>query len=143
MKLFSRARRAELESDPDISAEASDLAELSLSGGANAPPAAAAEPAPPAASLRLSVISGSHRATDATRRLLQEAGGIDVLRRFTTLFYERSFVDPKIDKFIRDPTYRKPTRPAPHRTAQPHSPLEEGRRGPNSYPNPCRKSQVV
>jgi hypothetical protein len=32
---------------------------------------------------------------------VKEVGGLDALRRFTSLFYEKAFADPVLDKFIR------------------------------------------
>ena len=32
---------------------------------------------------------------------MKEVGGLDALRRFTSLFYEKAFADPVLDKFIR------------------------------------------
>ena len=49
----------------------------------------------------LRVVSGSHRATAESAGLLREAGGLDALRKATTLFYRRMFADGHLDKFIR------------------------------------------
>lgn len=48
----------------------------------------------------LNVAGGAHRPTAETRQLLLAAGGLPALRRFTTLFYKRCFVDLHVDKFI-------------------------------------------
>jgi len=47
----------------------------------------------------LSVIEGQHRATLQTRQLVQSVG-LEPLLAFTSLFYQRCFADPHIDKFI-------------------------------------------
>jgi len=45
---------------------------------------------------------GGHRPSADTRRLLNEAGGLAGIQRFTDIFYQRAFADEHIDKFIRD-----------------------------------------
>ena len=43
----------------------------------------------------------AHRPSAQTAQLVKEVGGLDALRRFTSLFYEKVFADPVLDKFIR------------------------------------------
>lgn len=44
----------------------------------------------------------AHRPSAQTAQLVKEVGGLDALRRFTSLFYEKYvFADPVLDKFIR------------------------------------------
>jgi len=49
----------------------------------------------------LNVINRSHKPSRGTRMLVRSVGGVPALRRFTTIFYQRCFADPHIDKFIR------------------------------------------
>jgi len=42
----------------------------------------------------------AHRPSAQTAQLMKEVGGLDALRRFTSLFYEKAFADPVLDKFI-------------------------------------------
>jgi truncated hemoglobin YjbI len=49
----------------------------------------------------LNVTNGSHRPNSQTRDLVRSIGGLPALRRFTTIFYEKAFADPHLDKFIR------------------------------------------
>ncbi|CAJ1390161.1 unnamed protein product [Effrenium voratum] len=48
----------------------------------------------------LEVVQGAHRPSAATRAMVERIGGIPRLQQFTEKFYERSFVDPHIDRFI-------------------------------------------
>jgi truncated hemoglobin YjbI len=48
----------------------------------------------------LNVVNRSHRANSDTRRLVQEIGGLPTLRKFTTIFYQKSFADQHADRFI-------------------------------------------
>jgi hypothetical protein len=50
--------------------------------------------------VRLSVVNGSHRASSATKQLVQEIGSVGTLQAFTECFYEKSFQDAHIDRFI-------------------------------------------
>jgi len=49
----------------------------------------------------LNVVNRAHSANSETRRLVRMIGGVDSLRRFTTAFYKKAFVDPHLDQFIR------------------------------------------
>merc|ERR1712125_183520 len=49
----------------------------------------------------LSVVRSRHQANSATRSLVHAIGGLPTLRKFTTIFYEKCFVDVHVDKFIR------------------------------------------
>jgi len=49
----------------------------------------------------LNVTNGAHRANSQTRALVRAIGGLPALRRFTTFFYKKAFVDPHLDQFIR------------------------------------------
>ena len=49
----------------------------------------------------LNVTNGSHKANSQTRDLVRSIGGLPTLLRFTTIFYEKAFADPHLDKFIR------------------------------------------
>ena len=49
----------------------------------------------------LNVQHGGHRPNSNTVRILDEAGGLPALRRFTTRFYKKAFADPHLDLFIR------------------------------------------
>jgi len=49
----------------------------------------------------LNVIGRTHHANADTMRLVQKIGGLPKLRQFTELFYQKCFVDPHVDKFIR------------------------------------------
>ena len=46
--------------------------------------------------------TGGHKPSDVTQRLLLEAGGPDAIRRFTEGFYQKAFLDPHLDQFIRE-----------------------------------------
>eukprot|EP00965_Chrysotila_dentata_P205289 6182869-Pleurochrysis_carterae.AAC.5 len=52
--------------------------------------------------LPLNVRNHSHTASKGTAQLVAAAGGLPMLRRFTSLFYEKAFLDPHLDQFIRD-----------------------------------------
>lgn len=89
---------AELEADPDIVDERTVYMERSRE------PLAIVQPqvAPTTQFVALSVGDGGHKATRDTQYLVRSIGGLPVLRKFTTIFYEKSFVDSHIDKFLRD-----------------------------------------
>ena len=74
--------------DPDIVAERRVAA---------APVAASV----PTQSVPLNVVRQAHAANAATRSLVEDVG-LAKLEAFTTRFYEKAFVDPKLDAFIRD-----------------------------------------
>lgn len=46
-------------------------------------------------------VNRSHKANRATTALVRSIGGLPTLRKFTARFYERAFVDPHLDQFIR------------------------------------------
>jgi len=50
--------------------------------------------------VRLGVVNRTHRASPATKRLVQEIGSVATLQAFTECFYEKSFQDLHIDRFI-------------------------------------------
>jgi len=52
--------------------------------------------------LPLQVSNSAHRSNQETRRLVRDIGGLQTLRRFTNLFYTKSFADPHLDRFIAD-----------------------------------------
>jgi len=92
------AALAAFEADPDIAEERRagargrpELAELNVFQG------------PPEAMklVPLNVSDGAHRPNQQTRRLLRAIGGLQTLRRFTVLFYQKCEVDPHLDQFIR------------------------------------------
>lgn len=70
-------------------------------GGAGASGGEVRVPVPLKQVFPLNVQHGAHRANSVTVRILDEAGGLPALRRFTTRFYKRAFADPHIDLFIR------------------------------------------
>merc|ERR1712070_1281188 len=49
----------------------------------------------------LNVANGAHKASTETKALVRSIGGLPVLRQFTTIFYDKCFADPHIDKFLR------------------------------------------
>lgn len=49
----------------------------------------------------LNVVNRAHKANSDTRKLVRMIGGLPTLRRFTTAFYKKAFVDPHLDQFIR------------------------------------------
>jgi len=107
---MERSRRTESESgldalrrDPDIAFEGTSLA-----SGA---PVTAPTPGAPTGALKgaqaqyyvpLKVVSGSARPTEASAQLVQDVGGLDMLKQFTHAFYEKAFKDPVLDTFIRE-----------------------------------------
>ena len=89
--------RKRMEEDPDMKAEellpsghppVSQLADK-ISSGATCPMA------------KLSVIRQSHTPSAGSTRIVEDIGGLEVLRKFTTRFYQKAFQDPHIDQFIR------------------------------------------
>lgn len=92
---------AALESDPDIQSER--LKQSQLASQQALPVREGRRPRSDAQALKfvpLNVIDRSHRASQDTRRLVREIGGLPTLRRFTTLFYKKAFADVTLDKFI-------------------------------------------
>lgn len=109
-KAAAAARMAE---DDDIAAEARELARVSVgdSTGSSSSDALTKKAAARAerivrhyehVPLNWQPGNGGHRSNAHTRRLLAEAGGPAAIQRFTDLFYQRSFADPHIERFIRD-----------------------------------------
>merc|ERR1719277_2561542 len=49
----------------------------------------------------LHVVNRAHQANSYTRALVRAIGGVPTLRKFTARFYEKAFVDPHLDQFIR------------------------------------------
>jgi len=89
---------AELEADPDIVVERTAYMEK------NRKPSVTVQLQcePITHFVALNVIDGAHKASRETQRLVRSIGGLPVLRKFTDIFYQRCFVDPHIDKFLRD-----------------------------------------
>jgi hypothetical protein len=87
-----------LTSDPDIRSEAAALSALSL----KPPTRTAAQPRLHTASVPLNVVRQAHAPSPHTMALVSELGGLPVLRRFANAFYERAFLDPHLDQFIRE-----------------------------------------
>ena len=50
----------------------------------------------------MEVRHGAHQPTAATRRLVEEIGGVPTLKAFTDLFYQRCFADPHIDRHVNE-----------------------------------------
>lgn len=86
----------ELVNDPDIVEERSTA--MLISAGKQSSPLA---PTTVAGPIPLSVISGAHRATSATREVVRIVG-LAKLKEFTSTFYRKAFADPHLDKFIRN-----------------------------------------
>jgi len=96
---------AQLEADPDIAEERNTLM---LKKAQVRPQKITVEQRTQAAMVildqkfvPLNVFGGSHKANSQTRQLVRSIGGLPTLRRFTTFFYKRAFVDPHLDQFIR------------------------------------------
>ena len=99
MPLFSsksKENRAALDADPDIKDEARSLAAMTVSPMPIDQLAMERHTIVP-----LNVVAQSHRPNGATRKILEAAGGLPALRRFTHAFYKKAFADPHIDQFIR------------------------------------------
>jgi truncated hemoglobin YjbI len=93
---------AELEADPDI---AEERKMLNLAKPKAHRPAITLEPRSERMQfVPLNVINRSHKANRATKQLVRDIGGLPTLRRFTTIFYKKAFVDPHVDQFIRKHT---------------------------------------
>lgn len=95
---------AELKADPDIMEEERALAEQLQREGVRKP----AEQSNVIIGrelvgqfVPLNVKRGAHSPNDATRALVRSIGGVPTLRRFAARFYEKAFVDPHLDLFIR------------------------------------------
>lgn len=50
---------------------------------------------------KMTIVRQSHMATRETTAIVHAIGGLPMLRRFTTRFYEKAFADPVLDAFIR------------------------------------------
>ena len=85
--------------DPDIQEETRSLASV----GAGLSQARAADTAAPTSTaiLPLNVSSGAHRPSRGTVALATRAGGLNKFREMTTKFYQKAFLDPQLDPFIR------------------------------------------
>lgn len=79
----------DLENDPDIVKEKQHFSEQAL----------VMAPMASNSFIPMQVIHGAHTPSEATRRLVEKVG-MEKLRRFTALFYERCFVDRHLDQFI-------------------------------------------
>ena len=88
-----------LNNDPDIRDEAEALSTLSLGQTAKT-----LDPSAPSlyALVALNVVRNSHQPSRQTIAILTDAGGLPALRRFTAAFYEKTFLDPHLDKLIRE-----------------------------------------
>ena len=107
-----------LDADEDILAEAASLAAHSgrtadegravalppQDGGDAIEPMQEALPAFRLVVHQLNWRPGGHRPNAATLSMLDEIGGIDGLKSFTTRFYDKAFQDPTLDPIIRDRT---------------------------------------
>ena len=119
MRKLSAAMRR-MTTDPDIQAEARATGEATAEAGDDRSDAVAAlvplnvvnrtrgasNLPPPFVSNRVLTCTSdrtaeAHRPSAQTAQLVKEVGGLDALRRFTSLFYEKAFADPVLDKFIR------------------------------------------
>jgi hypothetical protein len=93
---------ARLNTDPDILAEAFGGATLSAdddstnAGGGAADVFSEEGATTPVLVAPFKVVSGSHRATAASAALLEQAGGLEALRRMTAAFYVKMFKDPHL-----------------------------------------------
>ena len=85
--------------DPDIQEETRSFASV----GAGLSQARAADTAAPTSTaiLPLNVSSGAHRPSRGTVALATRAGGLNKFREMTTKFYQKAFLDPQLDPFIR------------------------------------------
>jgi len=97
-----------LQSDPDILEEEQALRVRRVSGADNVESLADAQeetviqaPKMQVQLVPLNVVNRAHKANRATKALVRSIGGLPTLRKFTARFYERSFVDPHLDQFIR------------------------------------------
>eukprot|EP00931_Biecheleriopsis_adriatica_P005065 TRINITY_DN106628_c0_g1_i1.p1 TRINITY_DN106628_c0_g1~~TRINITY_DN106628_c0_g1_i1.p1 ORF type:complete len:346 (+),score=42.31 TRINITY_DN106628_c0_g1_i1:102-1139(+) len=91
--------RGEMARDPDILEEKAALAAPAkgVHKSAHDPGMLQGNTSPPGLLIR----NRTFKPTEKTRQLLRDIGGLPVLIRFTELFYEKAFVDPHLDKFIR------------------------------------------
>eukprot|EP00656_Telonema_subtile_P020270 TRINITY_DN21419_c0_g1_i1.p1 TRINITY_DN21419_c0_g1~~TRINITY_DN21419_c0_g1_i1.p1 ORF type:complete len:202 (-),score=28.96 TRINITY_DN21419_c0_g1_i1:96-701(-) len=97
----TEAARLRLQRDPDIKSEAAAMSQYLRNPSAS--------PAPLPAGDQLDFVplgfkpgQGGHRPSQGTLALLEEVGGVEGLRQFTTRFYERAFEDPHLDQFLRE-----------------------------------------
>lgn len=87
-----------MQNDPDIAAEQLDA--LQLPAGHPTVSAKAMKSGAQCPMARLNVVRTSHTPSAETAAIVKDVGGLDALRRFTSLFYEKAFQDPHIDQFI-------------------------------------------
>ena len=99
MRKLSAAMRR-MSNDPDIQAEARATGEPKAEADEDKAYHVESPPSP-ASLVPLNVVDQAHRPSAKTAQLVQDVGGLAVLRRFTLLFYEKAFADPVLDKFIR------------------------------------------
>jgi len=101
---------AALEADPDIAEERRTMVLATVDSGALTfrPRVSSLRAGKPNSErleqirfVPLNVINSSHKANADTRRLFLDAGGLPMVRKMTTAFYEKCFVDPHIDQFLR------------------------------------------
>ena len=96
MRKLSAAMRR-MTNDPDIQVEARATGEAK----AEAEEDRSYPESSPASFVPLNVVNQAHRPSAKTAQMVHDVGGLAVLRRFTSLFYEKAFADPVLDKFIR------------------------------------------
>lgn len=101
---------AALEADPDIAEERRVMEQAAAdSGTPTAQPRVSSSRAgkPPREHqeqirlVPLNVINRSHKSSSDTRRLFRDAGGLPMMRKMTDSFYQKCFVDPHLDQFLR------------------------------------------
>lgn len=86
-----------MKADLDVAAERMVLE--AVAAGSKPKAFAPVAPRPPRAELPLNVINGKHVASPQTRDLVRSVG-LESLLAFTSRFYERSFADVHVDRFI-------------------------------------------
>eukprot|EP00994_Dinema_validum_P009341 NODE_917_length_1236_cov_262.625105_g685_i0.p1 GENE.NODE_917_length_1236_cov_262.625105_g685_i0~~NODE_917_length_1236_cov_262.625105_g685_i0.p1 ORF type:complete len:292 (-),score=34.62 NODE_917_length_1236_cov_262.625105_g685_i0:267-1142(-) len=93
----------DLVNDPDIRAEQHSLEDAKKQNNRLPPPTPVAVVEGPTEIIPLNwqPNAGGHKPNSQTRRMLKEIGGIAGLERATTLFYQRAFADPHLEKFLR------------------------------------------
>lgn len=96
----TRAQLERMQLDPDMQAEADSL--RAPAGQPHAQAEGAEPPEEPEGVVLFMPGRGSHVASEHTRRLLRQAGGLPALLPFTEAFYQKAFHDPHVDKFIRE-----------------------------------------
>jgi truncated hemoglobin YjbI len=94
---------AQLLADPDIKEEQRTLEAVRRKAAESIPKDEEAVKEPvrgPIVLLPLNVVNRTHKASKGTKALVRDVG-LPLLRRFTTAFYKKCFVDPHIDQFLR------------------------------------------